>query len=247
VTVSELLARAQRMTVLTGAGVSTDSGIPDFRGPDGLWTRNPDAQRYVDFDLYRRDPDVRRESWRRRAAHPALTAEPNAAHRALAGLHGQGRLRALLTQNIDGLHQRAGVPDDAVVEVHGSIRDTECLGCGERRPMSEALTRVRAGEVDPDCRSCGGLLKSGTVFFGQPLNPDVLGRAVEAARDCDVFLAVGTSLSVQPVASLTGLAATRGVPVIIVNASPTPYDEVAAAVVREPIGDVLPQLLAISP
>ena len=247
VTVSDLLAQAQRMTVLTGAGVSTDSGIPDFRGPDGLWTRNPDAQRYVDFDLYRRDPDVRRESWRRRAAHPALTAEPNPAHRALAGLHVQGRLRALLTQNIDGLHQRAGVPDDAVVEVHGSIRDTECLGCGERRPMSEALTRVRAGEVDPDCRNCGGLLKSGTVFFGQPLNPDVLGRAVEAARDCDVFLAVGTSLSVQPVASLTGLAATRGVPVIIVNASPTPYDEVAAAVVREPIGDVLPQLLAISP
>jgi NAD-dependent deacetylase len=247
VTVSEMLARAQRMTVLTGAGVSTDSGIPDFRGPGGLWTRNPDAQRYVDFDLYRRDPDVRRESWRRRAAHPALTAEPNAAHLALAGLHEQGRLRALLTQNIDGLHQRAGVPDEAVVEVHGSIRDTECLGCGERRPMSEALARVNAGEVDPDCHSCGGLLKSGTVFFGQPLNPEVLGRAVDAARDCDLFLAVGTSLSVQPVASLTGLAATRGVPVIIVNASPTPYDDVAAAVVREPIGDVLPQLLAISP
>ena len=247
VTVSELLARAQRMTVLTGAGVSTDSGIPDFRGPDGLWTRNPDAQRYVDFDLYRRDPDVRRESWRRRAAHPALTAEPNAAHRALAGLHEQGRLRALLTQNIDGLHQRAGLPDEAVVEVHGSIRDSECLGCGERRPMSEALSRVHAGEVDPDCRSCGGLLKSGTVFFGQPLNPEVLGRAVDASRDCDLFLAVGTSLSVQPVASLTRLAATRGVPVIIVNASPTPYDEVAAAVVREPIGEVLPQLLAISP
>lgn len=246
VTVSEMLARAQRMTVLTGAGVSTDSGIPDFRGPDGLWTRNPDAQRYVDFDLYRRDPDVRRESWRRRAAHPALTAEPNAAHRALAGLHQQGRLRALLTQNIDGLHQRAGLPDEAVVEVHGSIRDTECLGCGERRPMSEALTRVHAGEVDPDCRSCGGLLKSGTVFFGQPLDPEVLGRAVDASRDCDLFLAVGTSLSVQPVAGLTRLAATRGVPVIIVNASPTPYDEVAVAVVREPIGEVLPELLAIS-
>jgi NAD-dependent deacetylase len=249
VTVSELsatnlLAAARRVTVLTGAGVSTDSGIPDFRGPNGLWTRNPDAQRYVDFDLYRRDAEVRQESWRRRAAHPALTAEPNAAHRAIAGLYEQGRLRALLTQNIDGLHQRAGVPDDRVVEVHGSIGDTECLGCGERRPMSEALARVHAGEVDPDCDTCGGLLKSGTVFFGQPLDPTVFGRAVESARDCDLFLAVGTSLAVQPVASLTGLAASHGAPVVIVNASPTPYDELAAAVVREPIGAVLPKLLA---
>jgi NAD-dependent deacetylase len=249
VTVSELsatnlLATARRVTVLTGAGVSTDSGIPDFRGPNGLWTRNPDAQRYVDFDLYRRDAEVRQESWRRRAAHPALTAEPNAAHRAIAGLYEQGRLRALLTQNIDGLHQRAGVPDDRVVEVHGSIGDTECLGCGERRPMSEALARVHAGEVDPDCDTCGGLLKSGTVFFGQPLDPTVFARAVESARDCDLFLAVGTSLAVQPVASLTGLAASHGAPVVIVNASPTPYDELAAAVVREPIGAVLPKLLA---
>ena len=241
---TNLLATARRVTVLTGAGVSTDSGIPDFRGPNGLWTRNPDAQRYVDFDLYRRDAEVRQESWRRRAAHPALTAEPNAAHRAIAGLYEQGRLRALLTQNIDGLHQRAGVPDDLVVEVHGSIGDTECLGCGERRSMSEALARVHAGEVDPDCDTCGGLLKSGTVFFGQPLDPTVFGRAVEAARDCDLFLAVGTSLAVQPVASLTGLAASHGAPVVIVNASPTPYDELAAAVVREPIGAVLPKLLA---
>ncbi len=249
VTVSEmpataLLATARRITVLTGAGVSTDSGIPDFRGPDGLWTRNPEAQRYVDLDLYRRDAEVRQESWRRRAAHPALTASPNAAHQALAGLHEQGRLRALLTQNIDGLHHRAGVPAELVVEMHGSIRDTECLGCGERRAMSEALARVRAGEADPDCPTCGGLLKSGTVFFGQSLDTTVLGRAVEAARDCDLFLAVGTSLSVQPVASLTGLAASHGAPVVIVNASPTPYDDIAAAVVREPIGDVLPQLLA---
>jgi NAD-dependent deacetylase len=241
---ADLLAAARRLTVLTGAGVSTDSGIPDFRGPDGLWTRNPEAQRYVDFDLYQRDPAVREESWRRRAAHPALRAEPNAAHRAIAGLHEQGRLRALLTQNIDGLHQRAGVPDDLVVEVHGSIRETECLGCGERRPMAEALARVGAGEADPDCRTCGGLLKSGTVFFGQPLDPHVLRRAVDAARDCDLFIAVGTSLSVQPIGSIAGLAAAHGVPVIIVNASPTPYDQIAAAVVREPVGKVLPHLFA---
>jgi NAD-dependent deacetylase len=237
----ELVVAARRITVLTGAGVSTDSGIPDFRGPNGLWTRDPDAQRYVDLDRYRSDPDVRRESWRRRAAHPALGAEPNAAHRAIAALREQGRLRALLTQNIDGLHQRAGVPD--VLELHGSIRETECLGCGARGPMREALTRVRAGEADPDCRRCGGVLKSGTVFFGQALDTAVLERAVAATRDCDLFLTVGTSLSVQPVASLTGLAAAREVPVVIVNASPTPYDDLAAAVVREPIGEVLPRLL----
>jgi NAD-dependent deacetylase len=236
----DLVAAARRITVLTGAGVSTDSGIPDFRGPNGLWTRDPDAQRYVDLDRYRSDPAVRRESWRRRAAHPALAAEPNAAHRAIAALHEQGRLRALLTQNIDGLHQRAGVPD--VLELHGSIRETECLSCGERAPMHEALARVRAGEADPHCPHCGGLLKSGTVFFGQSLDATVLERAVAATRDCDLFLAVGTSLSVQPVASLTGRAAAHGVPVVIVNASPTPYDDLAAAVVREPIGDVLPRL-----
>src|SRR5215468_6627411 len=238
---AEVLSGANRITVLTGAGVSTDSGIPDFRGPNGLWTRDPDAQRYVDLARYRSDPSVRHESWRRRAAHPALSAEPNAAHRAIAALHQQRRLRALLTQNIDGLHQRAGVPD--VLELHGSIRETECLGCGARGPMQEALARVRAGEADPDCPRCGGVLKSGTVFFGQALDAGVLGHAVEATRDCDLFLAVGTSLSVQPVASLTGLAAAHGVPVVIINASPTPYDDLAAVVVREPIGEVLPRLV----
>lgn len=232
------------MTVLTGAGVSTDSGIPDYRGPNGLWTRNPDAQRYVDLDLYRSDPEVRRESWRRRAGHPALGAEPNAAHRAFAALHGQGRLLALLTQNIDGLHQRAGVPDSLVLELHGSIRETECLGCGERRPMSEALARVRAGDPDPTCLTCGALIKSATVFFGQALAADLLERAMQASRTCDVFLVVGSSLQVQPVASLPGLAAREGIPLVIVNAAPTPYDSLAEALVREPIGEVLPRLLA---
>jgi NAD-dependent deacetylase len=239
-----LLVPARRITVLTGAGVSTDSGIPDYRGPNGVWTREPGAQRYVDLDLYRHDEVLRRESWRRRAAHPAFTAVPNAAHRALASLHHQGRLRALLTQNVDGLHQRAGVPDDHVVQLHGSIGQTECLGCGERRPMAESLARVHAGEDDPRCVRCGGILKSATVFFGQPLDTQILRRAVEAACDCDLFLAVGTSLSVQPVASLVGMAAREGIPVVIVNNTATPYDEVAAALVRDPIGETLPRLLA---
>lgn len=242
-TAADLLAAAHRITVLTGAGVSTDSGIPDFRGPNGLWTRDPEAQRYVDLDVYRSDPQVRREAWRRRARHPALVAEPNAAHRALAALYGHGRLRALLTQNIDGLHQVAGVPDAHVLELHGSMRETECLGCGDRRPMSEALARVHAGDPDPACLACGALIKSATVFFGQPLDADLLERAVRASRTCDVFLAVGTTLQVQPVASLAGIAARQGIPLVIVNATPTPYDDLAEALVRNPIGEALPRLL----
>lgn len=239
-----LLVPARRITVLTGAGVSTDSGIPDYRGPNGLWTRNPDAARFVDFDRYRRDPQLRRESWQRRIAHPARNAQPNAAHHALAELHHSGRLRTLLTQNIDDLHQKAGVPDSAVVQLHGAMRDTECLDCADRRPMDEAVARVLAGEADPRCLRCGGILKSATVFFGQPLDAGLLGRAVEAACDCDLFLAVGTSLQVQPVASLVAMAAREGIPVVILNRTPTPYDGVAASVVRASISEALPRLLA---
>ena len=234
---------ARRITVLTGAGVSTDSGIPDYRGPDGLWTRDPDAARFVDFDRYRRDPVLRRESWQRRIAHPALHARPNAAHHALTMLYRQGRMRALLTQNIDDLHQKAGVPDAAVLQLHGAMRDTECLDCGARRPMAAAVARVRAGDADPRCLVCGGILKSATVFFGQPLDAALLGRAIEAACDCDLFLAVGSSLQVQPVASLVGMAAREGIPVVIVNRTPTPYDHLAASVVRASIGEALPALL----
>ena len=145
----QLLAGAERVTVLTGAGVSTDSGIPDYRGANGLWRTNPEAARLVDFHAYRSDPALRAEAWRRRGQHPAWTARPNAAHQALASLHEQGRLRNLLTQNVDGLHQQAGVPADVVLELHGSIRETECLQCSARRPMTEALARVRAGEAVP--------------------------------------------------------------------------------------------------
>jgi NAD-dependent deacetylase len=240
---TSLVGTARRITVLTGAGVSTDSGIPDYRGRNGLWTRDPGAQRYVDFGRYRDDSALRRESWQRRVAHPALSAEPNAAHLALASLYRDGRLHTLLTQNVDDLHQKSGVPDTLVIQLHGTMHRTECLGCAERRPMAEALDRVRGGEPDPCCRTCGGILKSATVFFGQPLDAALLARAAESACDCDLFMAVGTSLQVQPVASLVGMAAREGVPVVIVNDAPTPYDEIAAAVVREPIGLALPRLV----
>lgn len=231
------------MTVLTGAGISTDSGIPDFRGPQGLWTRNPAAQRMSSLRDYVADPDVRRRAWLGRRDHAAWTAEPNAGHRALVDLERSGRLRALVTQNIDELHQRAGSDPDLVIEVHGTIHAVECLGCGRRTPMAAALDRVRAGEDDPACLTCGGILKSATISFGQSLVPAVLDRARDVALGCELFLAVGTSLTVQPVAGLARLALSAGARLVIINAEPTPYDEMAHAVVREPIGSALPALV----
>lgn len=238
-----LIADAQRVTALTGAGVSTDSGIPDFRGPDGLWTRDPAAQRMSRLDDYVSDPGVRQRSWRARAEHPAWTAEPNAAHRALVTLQQTGRLRALITQNIDGLHQRAGSDPALVLELHGSLFGTVCLGCGAAGGMRDALQRVRDGETDPACLLCGDILKSATIAFGQPLDADTLTAARDAATGCDVLLAAGSSLTVQPAAALVGQAARAGAAVIVCNGAATPYDQLASVVLRGPLGSVLPQLL----
>jgi NAD-dependent deacetylase len=239
---TRLVGAARRITVLTGAGISTESGIPDFRGPNGLWTTDPQARRLSSLAAYRSDPALRRESWRRRAEHPAWHARPNTAHQALLALQDSGRLLAVATQNIDGLHQRAGIDPGLVIELHGTITQTCCLSCQARAPMSAALERVRAGEPDPPCLDCGGILKSATISFGQPLDPDVLRRAVRAAADCDLLLAAGTSLTVQPAAALVTVAARAGAPVVICNGEPTPYDGLAAAVVRGRLGAVLPVL-----
>ena len=242
-TAPDWLAAARQITVLTGAGISTESGIPDFRGPQGVWTRDPEAEKLSTLQNYVADPDIRRRAWQERLRHPAWTAEPNAGHVALVDLERQGRLRALVTQNIDGLHQKAGSSPAAVIEVHGTVHEVTCLSCGDRTPMRSALDRVEAGEPDPACLVCGGILKSATVSFGQELDQRVLAAAAEAAADCDVFLAVGTSLQVWPVAGLTEIAAAHGARIVIVNAEPTPFDELADLVVREPISDVLPRLL----
>jgi NAD-dependent protein deacetylase/lipoamidase len=238
-----VLGTARRIVALTGAGISTDSGIPDFRGPNGVWTRDPEAAKLVTLDAYLADPAVRQRAWHNRRDHPAWSAAPNAGHHALVELERAGRLRAIVTQNIDGLHQRAGSDPDRVIEIHGTIFEVECLSCGDRTPMAAALERVDAGEPDPDCRHCGGILKSATISFGQRLDPATLGRAVAAAAMADLLLAVGTSLSVQPAAGLVEVAAQAGARVVIVNASPTPYDKLADAVLREPIGTVLPALV----
>ena len=242
-TARRLVGQATRIVVLTGAGISTDSGIPDFRGPQGVWTRDPAAMRSSNIADYVADAEVRRRVWQMRLASPAWTAEPNPGHLALVDLERQGRLHTLVTQNIDGLHQRAGNDPSLVVELHGTMREVVCLACGDRGPAKPTLERVRNGDEDPRCLLCGGLLKSATISFGQSLVAADLLRAERAALDCDLILAVGSTLTVSPACDLVGFAASAGAHVVIVNAQPTPYDPIADAVVREPIGESLPQLV----
>ncbi|WP_432081876.1 SIR2 family NAD-dependent protein deacylase [Streptomyces sp. WAC 04229] len=231
------------VAVLSGAGVSTDSGIPDYRGPNGLWRRDPEAEKLVTYEYYMGDPEIRRRSWLMRRANRTLGAEPNAAHRAVAELERSGVPVRVITQNVDGLHQLAGLSARKVLELHGTALSYVCTGCRVRGPMTDALARVDAGEDDPPCLECGGILKSATVMFGERLDPVVMGEALAITKACQVFVAVGTSLQVQPAAGLAGVAADHGARLIIVNAEPTPYDDLADEVVREPIGTALPQLL----
>src|SRR3954447_1021921 len=233
---------ARQIVVLTGAGISTESGIPDFRGPQGVWTKNPQAEKLSNIHYYLSDAEVRKESWKARLAHPAWTAQPNNGHIALATLERRGKLHALITQNIDELHQMAGNAPEKIIEVHGTVRKVVCMSCAMTAPMQEALDRVRAGEPDPSCRDCGGILKSATISFGQALVPEVIARAMHAAAEADLFLSVGTSLQVYPIAGAVEVAQAAGGRIVIINAESTPFDELADAVFREPIGTVLPQL-----
>ena len=234
---------AGRVVVLSGAGISTDSGIPDFRGPQGLWTKNPLAEKMSNIHYYLADREVRKLSWQNRMASPAWTARPNAGHLALVHLEKLGKLHALITQNIDELHQQAGNSPDKVIEVHGSMRRFMCWGCGMRGPMQKVLDRVRAGEEDPACRDCGGILKSDTISFGQQLVPEVIDRAMRVAADADVFVAVGSTLQVYPVAGALEIAKAAGAKVIIVNAQPTALDDMADAVLPGSISEILPAIL----
>ena len=235
--------KAGRVVVLTGAGISTESGIPDFRGPQGVWTTNPRAEKLSNIHYYMTEPDVRKESWKARLEHSAWKAKPNDGHRALAALEKRGKLHALITQNIDELHQMAGNSPDKVLEVHGTMRKVVCMACGMIAPMQQALDRVRAGEEDPPCRDCGGILKSATISFGQALVPELIECAMRAAADADLFFAIGTSLQVYPIAGAVPAARAAGAKIVILNAEPTPFDGIADAVFREPIGAMLPQLL----
>ncbi|MBP2473851.1 NAD-dependent deacetylase [Crossiella equi] len=233
----------RRIAVLTGAGLSTDSGVPDYRGPDGEWTRSPEAAGLFTAANFLGDPEVRARLWRRYLDHPVWRAEPNAAHRALAELAGGPAVR-VLTQNVDGLHQRAGVPARKVFELHGNLRTTGCVLCGTEVETRVVLDRVRAGEADPSCVDCGGVLKPGIVLFGEHLDPEVIGRARTVAAASELFLAVGSSLQVEPAASLCTVAVAAGARLVVVNNEPTPYDGQAVEVVREPIGEALPRICA---
>ncbi len=238
------IADAQRVAVLTGAGISTDSGIPDFRGPQGVWTKNPAAEKTATLQNYLADPEVRRAAWRTRLESGLWSAQPNTGHRALVEIERAGKLHGVVTQNIDELHQRAGIDPDLVIEVHGTAWWTRCMSCADRRPMAETLSRVGDGEADPPCLVCGGILKSDTISFGQALVPEVIDRAMAVCRTCDVLLAVGSTLSVYPAASCVPLAAAAGARVAIINGGATEMDHLADAMLCGPISELLPAVVA---
>ncbi len=242
-TAARRVGAAERIVVLTGAGISTDSGIPDFRGPKGIWTKNPGAEKAATIQNYLADPEVRRRAWLNRLDTPVWSAEPNVGHEAILRLERTGRLHALVTQNVDGLHQEAGHDPENVIEVHGTVRYSRCWECGDRRPMRETLDRVRAGETDPPCLVCGGIVKSDTISFGQSLIPEVIDRAMQVSAECDLMLAIGSTLSVYPVANCVPIAKRAGARVIIVNGQPTEMDRHADHLLIGQIADILPTLV----
>jgi NAD-dependent deacetylase len=238
-----LVDAARQVTVLTGAGISTGSGIPDFRGPNGLWTKNPAAEKASNLGNYVADAEVRRAAWQHRIESGMWSAEPNVGHRAFLALEAAEKLHTLITQNVDGLHHKAGTDPARIVEVHGNVREVVCLACSYRASMEEALVRVRAGEADPTCPDCGGILKSATISFGQSLVVEDLQRADRAARECDLLLAVGTTLTVSPICDVVPLAYQHGAAVVIVNHQETPFDRLADVVLHESIEHVLPAVV----
>jgi NAD-dependent deacetylase len=242
-TVTGWIDEAKRVVVLTGAGISTDSGIPDFRGPQGVWTKNPEAEKMSNISYYVADPEVRKKAWRYRMENRMWLREPNPGHLACLRLEHREKLLMLITQNVDGLHLKAGTSPARLVEIHGTMREVVCLDCGERAPIERALARVEAGEDDPPCRSCGGILKTATISFGQGLVQQDMERAQRAARGCDLMLAVGSTLSVYPIAGVVPVAREQGAKVVIVNAEPTAMDGLADAVLRGSISAILPQIV----
>lgn len=239
----EWVDAAERVVVLTGAGISTDSGIPDFRGPNGVWTKDPDAEKMATITHYMADREIRKRSWKMRLLMEASSVEPNAGHRALVDLERLGKLHTLITQNVDGLHQKAGSSPERMVEIHGTLQEVVCMECGDRGPMHTALDRVRAGEEDPECRGCGGILKSATISFGQGLVAADLERAERAARECELLLAIGTTLAVYPIAAMVPIAKESGARIVILNGEPTEMDSIADCVLRGSISEILPQLV----
>jgi NAD-dependent protein deacetylase/lipoamidase len=243
-TIAGWLRDADAIVILTGAGISTESGIPDFRGPQGVWTKNPAAEKTATLEYYVAEPEIRKQAWQNRLRSEIWAAKPNAGHLAIAALERKANVHTLVTQNIDGLHLAAGSSQETTIEIHGTVHEAKCLQCGWHGPMDETLARVEAGEEDPSCLGCGGMLKSATISFGENLVPEDLERAHRAAQRCDLFLALGTSLGVYPAAGLPEVALSNGARLVIGNAQPTPFDSLASAVSPTPLGELLPALVA---
>lgn len=237
-----MVAEARAVVAFTGAGISTESGIPDFRSPGSPWLRNQP----IEFDLFVRSEEARREAWRRKFTMDDLTrgAAPSRGHRALASLVARGTAIGIVTQNIDGLHQASGVPDDKVVELHGNGTYATCLGCGLRHELAELRAGFEASWEAPRCRACGEPVKSATISFGQAMPEAAMRRASELVLACDLLLAIGSSLVVYPAAAFPLMAKRGGARLAIVNREPTELDGVADLVVPGEIGEVLAPLAA---
>lgn len=238
------LSASRTVCVLSGAGVSTASGIPDFRGERGIWRLDPSAELRATIDAWTSDPEVRRRAWATRLATRHERPAPNAGHLALVDLERKGRLDTLVTQNVDGLHRAAGTSPQRLVEIHGNAQESVCLDCGDRRPIDEAVDRVALGEVEPACAVCGGMLKAAVISFGQSLVAADLERAEAAAARCDLLLCVGSTLSVWPAAGLVPIARHHGATVVIVNRGETAMDGAADVLVDGPLEVVLPAMVA---
>ncbi len=236
-----VLADAERVVAFTGAGISTESGIPDFRSPGGIWNR----YKPIDYQTFLSSDDGKREYWRRGRNTYAVIREarPNPAHLALAELERLGKLELLITQNIDGLHTVAGSSPEQTIELHGTAHRVYCMSCGATESRDAIAARLDAGEAIPACRACGGTLRAATVAFGEPLPREPLRRAIEAARRCDLFLIIGSSLVVNPAAQLPQIAAESGAYIAILNQTPTPLDGLAQLVVRGAAGEVMARVM----
>lgn len=239
---AELIAAARKLVVFTGAGISTESGIPDFRSPGGVWSRfDPEDFTYQKFVA---DPEARRKQWRMLGeGHLTTDAEPNPAHYAIAELDSLGKLDCVITQNVDNLHHKAGVPAEKVFELHGNVQWVVCLSCGQRYPFEHIKARLEGGEEIPDCEQCQGMLKPDAVLFGEALPQEVLQEASQRSSDCDLFIVVGSTLVVYPAAYMPLYAVRGGAKLIIVNLSDTPLDAQAAVLIRAKAGEAMSKIV----
>ena len=239
--IADLIMRARKVVIFTGAGISTESGIPDFRSPTGIWSKFNPAD--FTFDKYLVNPEVRRMTWWRYREMKVWEIEPNAAHYALVDLEGMGKLDCIITQNIDGLHQKAGSSEDKVIELHGTVRQVTCLECEKRWPFEEILRWFEKGIEDPHCDECGGLLKAATISFGQAMPVKETREAEERSRNCDLFIVIGSSLVVYPAAYMPVFALESGAPLVIINREETPMDHSATVVVNAGAGDTMSAIM----